>query len=633
MQETWPRPIPSVGDRTSAAERAEDPAGWAFAPEERGALERIMSSRRDVRRFRPDQIPDGLVDRILLAAHRAPSVGHSQPWRFVLVTDPVSRARAAVLADRGRLAQAAAMDPASARHLLDLDLEGIREAPLGIVVCCDRRAPALGVLGRATFHDADMWSCACAIENLWLAARAEGLGVGWVTLFRPEDLGDLIAAPEGVATLGWLCVGWPDERPPEPGLERRGWSERIPLTGLVMRERWPPPDEGPLPPPSRLGPPRPEPPGQSPGDPVGPMWPGLAGPPTPGTPVRLAPDAPVGVAPGGLAPPTQVAVVAGHDSGDRLLSTPGSLGVLDRAVDKLLALGVSAPASHGALVLAAADHPVTGFGVSAYPPAVTRHVAEAAAAGRSVGAVAARAASLDVVVVDAGIEGRALSGGRCIRPTDPRGDLVHRDGLSSGDVRRLVEGGRLLGQELARAGCGLVALGEVGVGNTTVAAILAAALLGAGPQDVVGLGAGSDSSIVRVKQEVVARALARITRSGRRGPFERLAAAGGGEFAVLVGVVLGAAAGGAAVVLDGMATSVAALVAVEAEPAVAAHLIAGQRSRENGHRIVLQALGLEPLLDLRLRAGEGAGAAMAVGLLRSGLQIRLDSARTALPVE
>ena len=75
------------------------------------------------------------------------------------------------------------MDPASARHLLDLDLEGIREAPLGIVVCCDRRAPALGVLGRATFHDADMWSCACAIENLWLAARAEGLGVGWVTLF------------------------------------------------------------------------------------------------------------------------------------------------------------------------------------------------------------------------------------------------------------------------------------------------------------------------------------------------------------------------------------------------------------------------------------------------------------------
>ena len=246
VQETWPRPIPTVGDRTSAADRAENPAGWAFDPEERDALDRIMSARRDVRRFRPDHIPDGLVDRLLVAAHHAPSVGHSQPWRFVLVTDPVSRARAAVLADRARLAQAAAMDPASARHLLDLDLEGIREAPLGIVVCCDRRAPALGVLGRATFHDADMWSCACAIENLWLAARAEGLGVGWVTLFRPEDLGDLIAAPEGVATLGWLCVGWPDERPPEPGLERRGWSERIPLTGLVMRERWPPPDEGPL---------------------------------------------------------------------------------------------------------------------------------------------------------------------------------------------------------------------------------------------------------------------------------------------------------------------------------------------------------------------------------------------------
>jgi nicotinate-nucleotide--dimethylbenzimidazole phosphoribosyltransferase len=604
VQDTWPRPVPNVGDRTSAAERAEDPEGWAFDPEERAALDRIMSARRDVRRFRPDPIPALLLDRVLSAAHHAPSVGHSQPWRFVLVTDAAARARAAVLADRARLAQAAAMDPESSRHLLDLDLEGIREAPLGIVVCCDRRAPAGGVLGRATFQDADMWSCACAIQNLWLAARAEGLGVGWVTLFQPQDLGDLIAAPEGIATLGWLCVGWPDERPPAPGLERRGWAERIPLERLVIREKWPASDQGPLPPRSRLG----------------------AGA---GAVERL--DSQSEGAPNPLIAPTPEAVVAAHDSGDRLLSAPGSLGVLDRAVDKLLSLGIASPPGQGALVLAAADHPVTAFGVSAYPPAVTRHVAEAALAGRSVGAVAARCASLDVVVVDAGIDGPALPGSRSIRPTDPRGDLVNSDGLSTDDVRRLVAGGQLLGRELARAGCGVIALGEAGVGNTTVAAVLAAALLGVGPAEVVGLGAGSDSSIVRVKEEVVARALDRIGRVPTHGPLGQLAACGGGEFAVLAGVVLGAAAGGAAVILDGMATSVAALVAVESEPAVAAHLIAGQRSRETGHRIVLEALGLEPLLDLRLRAGEGAGAAMAVGLLRSGLQIRLDSARTRLP--
>lgn len=94
--------------------------------------------------------------------------------------------------------------------------QSIREAPLGVVVCSDRRTPAVGVLGRATFPDTDVWSCACAIQNLWLAARADGLGVGWVTLFPPVELGVLLGLPDGVVTLGWLCMGWPDERPPPP---------------------------------------------------------------------------------------------------------------------------------------------------------------------------------------------------------------------------------------------------------------------------------------------------------------------------------------------------------------------------------------------------------------------------------
>ncbi len=109
---------------------------------------------------------------------------------------------------------------------------------MGVVVCCDRRAVPAAVLGRATFPDADMWSCACAIENLWLAARAEGLGLGWVTLFPPDELASLVGLPAGVETLGWLCLGWPDELPPNPGLERAGWSRRAPLDTVVLHERW-----------------------------------------------------------------------------------------------------------------------------------------------------------------------------------------------------------------------------------------------------------------------------------------------------------------------------------------------------------------------------------------------------------
>lgn len=173
----WPRPVPLVGDATSASDRASDPTAWAFPPETRAALHDVIDARRDVRRYRPVAVPDDVLTRVLAAAHHGPSVGHSQPWRFVVVADPAIRDRAARLADRERLRQAALLEPESARRLLDLQLDGIREAPLGVVVCCDRRVPAAGVLGRATFPDADVWSCACAIQNMWLAARA-GLGDG-----------------------------------------------------------------------------------------------------------------------------------------------------------------------------------------------------------------------------------------------------------------------------------------------------------------------------------------------------------------------------------------------------------------------------------------------------------------------
>jgi nicotinate-nucleotide--dimethylbenzimidazole phosphoribosyltransferase len=447
------------------------------------------------------------------------------------------------------------------------------------VVCCDRRTPATGVLGRATFPDADLWSCAAAIENLWLAARAEGLGTGWVTLFRPAELADLLGLPDGVVTLGWLCLGWPDERPPEPGLQRAGWSHRLPLADVVLTDRWPADDGAPPPPPSRL----------------------------------RAPD--------------QAAVVAARDGADRLLTPPGSLGVLDRAVDRVVALGRGDIAG-GVLVLAAADHPVAALGVSAYDARTTRDVASAAVAGTALGVSAARAAGLRTIVVDAGVAGGAVAGAVDARPAGPRGDLVGAAGMTAADTAALVAAGRRLGADSAASG--LVVLGEVGVGNTTVAAALACGLLGLGPAELVGLGAGADSAMVGRKREVVRAAVDRargLHPALGREPLLALAELGGPELAVLAGVTLGAAEARAVVVPDGFAASLAALVAVLVEPGVQACLVAGQRSRERGHDVVLQHLGLEPLLDLRMRAGEGAGGALAAGLLLTGLRVRRETAR------
>lgn len=580
--QSWARPVPVIGDATSARTRREDPAGWAMGESVVEALESVVGARRDIRRFRPDPVPTELLEAVLEAGHRAPSVGHSQPWRFIVVSDQATRDKAAHLADAARLAQADHLTEDRAARLLDLKLEGLREAPLGIVVACDRRTPALGVLGRATFPDADLWSCATAIENMWLTARAHGLGMGWVTLFDPADLADLFGLPEGVVTLGWLCLGWPDERPPEPGLQRAGWSTKTPLADVVLRERW----------------------------------------------SERAPAQPVSH----LRGPDEHRLVAATDDADDLLAPPDSLGVLDRALNRVVALG-DRPIDGGTLVLASADHPVADLGVSPYAVSVTREVTEAAVTGTSMGAVAARTAGLDLRVVDAGVRGDdPVAGAIDARPRDPRGDLASADALTAADVDALLATGRDLGRRSAERG--LVVLGEIGVGNTTVAAAVACALTGLDAVDAVGLGAGADAAILERKRAIVEAALARsapsLTTAGS--PADRakaiLAALGGPDLALLTGVVLGAVEGGAPVILDGLAGSLPGLLATRIEPAVQAHLIAGQRSRERAHAAVLRALGLEPLLTLRLRAGEGVGACLAASMLLQGLRMRRLAART-----
>lgn len=566
----WQRAVPLVGDDSAASERAADPRGWALGWSEIDALDAIIRNRRDIRRFRPDPVPDDVLEVILSAGHAAPSVGHSQPWRFIVVTDPAIRDRAAHLADRMRLEQAAALTADRAQRLLDLKLEGLREAPVGVVVACDRRTPAAGVLGRATFPDTDLWSCACAIQNMWLTARAHGVGMGWVTLFDPDDLVELLGLPDGVETLGWLCLGWPDERPPEPGLLRHAWSNRLPLDDVVMRERW------------------------------------------------SGAEAPVSH----LRAPAPEELVAATDAADELLTPPESLGVLDRVVNRILATG-SRP-STGTLVLAAADHPVTELGVSAFEAENTAEVLAAALAGQSLGVATARTSGLDVVVVDAGVDGGPFPEAVPARPDDGRGNLRDGDPLSIDDVNLLLAAGRRVGETLI----GLAVLGEIGIGNTTVAAALAAALTGLEPEQAVGLGAGSDAAILSTKVAVVRAALDRVGPSITDDPVRLLAGLGGPEVAYLTGVVLGAASAGTPVVLDGLVTGVAALVATRIEPGVQGYLIAGQASRERAHEVVLRHLGLEPLLQLRMRAGEGVGGCLAASLILQAIRARELTGRT-----
>jgi 5,6-dimethylbenzimidazole synthase len=194
-------------------------------------------TRRDVRHFRADPLDDDVLRRILDAAHHAGSVGFMQPWNFIVIRDPATRRQVKSVFEEEN-ARAAENYTGPRRELYSsLKLEGILESALNVCVTCDR-SRGDPVLGRNTIIDADLYSTCCAVQNLWLAARAEGVGVGWLSIVRPQALKRLLRLPETVVPVAYLCVGYPQDVRERPMLEEVGWRQRLPLDELVFYEYW-----------------------------------------------------------------------------------------------------------------------------------------------------------------------------------------------------------------------------------------------------------------------------------------------------------------------------------------------------------------------------------------------------------
>jgi nicotinate-nucleotide--dimethylbenzimidazole phosphoribosyltransferase len=596
LGERFERPtLPPDFDDSRASHRRGDPAGWRFEEAERAGVWHAIAERRDIRRFRPDALPEELVKRLLEAAHQAPSVGLMQPWRFILIRSEQTKAAMQAFAARERLVQAKHFDE-RARQYLDLKIEGIREAPLSICVCCDRGSDEREVLGRHTIRDTDLYSTCLAIENLWLAARAEGVGIGWVSFYREDDVRSLLALPAHVVPVAWLCVGYPDERPTRPGLEVAGWEPRRPIDGFVFTERW----GEPLPaataatsvPATASKHPIEEPA----------WWQGLAAQVHPGKPAEA---------------------VRVRDASDELVKPAGSLGGLETMLERW-AMAAGAPPSpklRASVLVFAADHGVACHDVSLYPARVGAQVAAAAARGETAIGVLAAALDAELLVADVGLAGPIVPGLTNRRVAAGSADITLGPALTPEQLRAAIEAGHSLAGELAERS-DLILVGEIGIGNTTVASALLAALTGLPPEAVCGRGTGLDSQGLERKRETVAAAL-HANAPNRADPLECLRRLGGLEFAALVGALIAAAAARRPVLLDGFATGVAALAGCRLQPALRDYLIAGHRSAEPAHDRILVELGLEPLLDLRLRLGEASGAALALPLI--GLAARLHA--------
>lgn len=221
-----------------------DAASGGFSETEKAGLYRAIHERRDMRRFRSDEVPAATLVRILQAAHHAPSVGFMQPWDFVLIRDRAVREQVHAAFRRANVEAQQQFEGQRQEQYAALKLEGILESALNICVTCDRSRFGPVVLGRTCQPDMDLYSTVCAVQNLWLAARAEGIGVGWVSIIRTDELAHILNLPPAVVPVAYLCLGYVDEFPDQPELQTANWLPRLPLNEVVRFERW---DEPPAP--------------------------------------------------------------------------------------------------------------------------------------------------------------------------------------------------------------------------------------------------------------------------------------------------------------------------------------------------------------------------------------------------
>jgi nicotinate-nucleotide--dimethylbenzimidazole phosphoribosyltransferase len=342
------------------------------------------------------------------------------------------------------------------------------------------------------------------------------------------------------------------------------------------------------------------------------------------------------------------AMAAAQDRLDRLTKPPGSLGRLETLVIQLAGITGDPAMSvdRMAIAVAVADHGVAVHGVSAYPSDVTAQMVANFLAGGAAIDVLAGELGARLVIVDLGVAAEIPS---AHAPTDAAGvrlvrapirpgtaDMTTGPAMTLDEAVAAIEVGLDVVDALVADGVDVIGIGEMGIGNTTAASALTAVLTGSPPDVVTGSGTGLDADHRRHKVAVIELALAR-NRPTAYEPLAALAAVGGFEIAGLVGVILGAVAARRPVVLDGFITGAAALVAVGLAPGITPRLVAGHRSLEPGHAVILERLGCEPVLTLDLRLGEGTGAALALGVLRAAVRLRdgmatFDSAAVSGPL-
>jgi nicotinate-nucleotide--dimethylbenzimidazole phosphoribosyltransferase len=605
----------------------------SFEISEKRGLYRAIFERKDIRTYKPDAISADVLERILDGAHHAPSVGFMQPWNFILIESP----------EKKRLVYNHFLDVNESSAKLfpgernvkyrSLKLQGILDSPLNILVTCDTKRGGENVLGRTTIPQTDIYSTCLSIQNLWLCARAEGIGIGWMSLYIPEVISNIFSLPDYVIPVAYLTAGYAVEFPETPILESVGWRKRLPLDDVLFFNQWGKNSSGFM---NDISSDSADFDGNN-------LLFNLASitndnfhqtASNPGLIDTANHHFPLN---GKNVSHNCVSAVEFQKRNDNLTKPPGSLGKFEGLMEKICSIQQSVyPQSDiKRIVIAASDHGIVEEGVSAYQKELTSKMVYQFLAGGGAISSLARQYGIGLYVVDAGVDHDFENASGLIDCKIRRStrNMTREPAMSKEECDLAIARGIEFVQKLGQTD--ILGLGEMGIGNSTSASAMASALLRLSPEEVTGLGTGVGPSTLIKKTEIIQKALefhgysVSIDKVTPENANEILRIFGGYEIAFLVGVIYGAnqhtdvngAVKKIPVVLDGFITSVAALVAVINQPEIIDILIAGHLSKEPGHRLVLDRLGLAPVIDMNMSLGEGSGAAFAIGLLDGSIRI------------
>lgn len=543
-------------------------------------LEDLLKLRRDTRHFTKDPVPDAVLEKALQAGHMAPSVGLTDATRYFTIHSAEIKQEIKKLFDQyNHKAYQQIETDAQKSVYQSLKLEAIVDAPVGLVICYDRSVLNNFTIGTVASNDTLKFSAVCAIQNIWLSLTEQGYSMGWVSILNYYRFKKILNLPDEMEPLGYFCVGKPaTDYEKQPMLQQLGWKTKSARPEVKEIK-------------------------------------------------TLFKSFTVEKAVAGIIAKENISVQlkAAIDGKTKPLGSLGKLEELAQQIGEVFqTLNPEITKPH--LVVFAADHGIAQHGVSAYPQEVTRQMVGNFLEGGAAINVFCKQHQLTLQIVDAGVNYDFVPDADIVNSKIAKGtpSFLHQAAMSLEELELCLDKGAEIVAKINNAGCNTIGFGEMGIGNTSSAAVLMSVLLKLPLDDCIGAGTGVNQEQLLKKREILQLALSRY--QGEEDIYQLMAYFGGFEILQMAGAMLEAKKRNMLILIDGFICTVAYLCAFKIEAAVKNNAVFCHQSDEQGHRLLLEKLDAKPLLQLKMRLGEGTGCALAFPLVQSAVAFLNDMA-------